>query len=67
VARERLLEREDTRAISNGRLELLESQQEDFDPLTDADRPLLKVDTGQELAAVLQEITSFLDEFIDLS
>ena len=67
VARERLLEREDTRAISNGRLELLESQQEDFDPLTDADRPQLQVDTGRELEAVLQEITAFLDKFIDLS
>lgn len=64
VARERLRERADTRAISNGRLELLETQKEDFDPLTEADRPLFKVDTGRELEEALQEITDF---FIMLS
>jgi len=63
VVRERLVGRAETRAISNGRLELLELQQQDFDPLTEADRPLLKVDTGRELAAVLQEITDFLQKF----
>ena len=63
VVRERLLERADTRAISNGRPELLDRQKQDFDPLTEADRPLLELDTGRELAAVLQEITDFLQKF----
>jgi predicted kinase len=67
VVQERLLEKSDTRAISDGRPELLEAQKEDFDPLTAEDRPLVKVDTGRKLAVVLQEITAFLDNFIDLS
>jgi uncharacterized protein len=61
VVRERLRERAETGAVSNGRLELLESQKEDFDPLTEADQPRLKVDTGRELAEVIREITEFLD------
>ncbi len=62
VVRERLRQRADnTSAISDGRLELLDLQREDFEPLTKADQPLLRLDTGRELGKVLQEITGFLD------
>jgi predicted kinase len=65
VLQDRLLERADNaRAISDGRLELLDSQKEDFDTLTEADRPLLQLDTGRKLAEVLPEIGSFLKEFL---
>lgn len=67
VVQERLLQRADKAgAMSDGRPELLDLQIKDFDPLTGADQPLLKVDTGRELAAVLQEITGFLDNFISI-
>lgn len=66
VVEKRLLERSDTRSISNGRPELLDLQKEDFDPLTEADRPLLQVDTERELAEILQEITDFLGNLIEL-
>jgi predicted kinase len=65
VVQERLHQRADnTRAISDGRSELLDLQMQDFDPLTEADQPLLKLDTGRELAEVRQEISGFLDEFL---
>jgi predicted kinase len=65
VVQERLHQRADnTRAISDGRSELLDLQMKDFDPLTEADQPLLKLDTGRELAEIRQEISSFLDEFL---
>lgn len=68
VVQERLQQRADqTGAISNGRPELLELQKQDFDPLTEADQPRLEVDTGRGLAEVIQEITDFLDNYIDLS
>lgn len=64
VVRQRLLKRADnTSAISDGRLELLDLQRNDFDLLTDEDKPLLEVDTGRELEEVLQEITVFLETF----
>jgi len=62
VVRKRLLKRgENSSAISDGRLELLDLQTEDFEPLTEADQPLLRVDTGQDLKKVLQEVNKFLD------
>jgi uncharacterized protein len=62
VVRERLLLRADnTSAISDGRLELLDLQMEDFEPLTEADQPLLRLDTGRDLDKVLQEVNGFID------
>jgi hypothetical protein len=62
VVRERLLRRRSNRrAISDGRLELLDLQVEDFEPLTKADQPLLRLDTGRESEKVLQEVNGFLD------
>jgi len=62
---ERLHQRADnTRAISDGRSELLDLQIQDFDPLTEADQPLLELDTGRELAEIRQEISGFLDELL---
>jgi predicted kinase len=62
VVRERLLRRaENSSAISDGRLELLDLQMEDFEPLTEADQPLLRLDTGQDLEKVLQEVNAFID------
>jgi predicted kinase len=62
VVRQRLLKRaENSGAISDGRLELLDMQTEDFEPLTGADQPLLRLDTGQDLEKVLQEVNEFLD------
>ena len=65
VVQERLHQRADnTRAISDGRSELLDLQMKDFDPLSEADQPLLQLDTGRELAEVRQEISVFLDDFL---
>jgi uncharacterized protein len=62
VVRERLLKRADnSSAISDGRLELLDLQMGDFEPLTDADQPLLRLDTSQDLEKVLQKVNSFMD------
>jgi len=60
--RARLTHRMDnTTAISDGRLELLDLQVEDFEPLIAADQPLLRLDTGQELGEVLGQVEGFLD------
>jgi predicted kinase len=65
LVRERLRRREDnTSAISDGRLELLDLQIEDFEPLTAADQPLLRLDTRRDLGKVLQEVNGFLDGVI---
>jgi len=62
VVRARLSRRADnTTSISDGRLELLDLQVEDFEAVTPADRPLLKLDTGRELEEVLQEVETFLE------
>jgi predicted kinase len=62
VARERLQKRADNgSAISDGRLELLDLQTEDFEPLTEADQPLLRLDTVQNMEKVLEEVNEFLD------
>jgi uncharacterized protein len=67
VVQDRLRQRADhAGAISDGRPELLDLQIKDFDPLTAADQPLLKVDTGRGLEKVLQEITDFLDNVITI-
>ena len=61
VIRARLLARQgNSSAISDGRLELLDMQTEDFEPLTEADQPLLRLDTGRELAEILQDLNGFL-------
>lgn len=65
VVRQRLRQRADnTSAISDGRLELLDLQIEDFEPPTDMDQPLLKLDTGCDLEQVLKEVNGFLDGFL---
>jgi predicted kinase len=62
VVRERLLKRAaNSSAISDGRLELIDFQREDFEPLTEADQPLLRLDTGRDMEKVLQEVNHFLD------
>jgi predicted kinase len=62
IVRERLIRREaNTTSISDGRLELLEFQQEDFDSLTQADQPGLTLDTSRELREVLPDLEDFLD------
>ena len=64
VVRERLQKRAgNSSAISDGRLELLDLQMEDFEPLTEADQPLLRLDTGQDLEKVLAQVNEFLDGF----
>jgi len=65
VVRERLLKRaENAGAISDGRLELLDLQREDFEPLTEGDQPLLRVDTGRDLEQVLKEVNGFLGDLL---
>ncbi len=59
--RARLTRREANAAsISNGRLDLLARQAEDFAGVTPEDAPLLQVDTGQELPEVLRQVEDFL-------
>jgi predicted kinase len=62
VVRARLLQREaNSSAISDGRVELLDLQVEDFESISAADQPLLQLDTGRDLAEVLQEVNGFLE------
>ena len=66
VVKERLgLRAWDPKSISDGRLELMEAQAKDFDPLMPEDRPLLRLDTGRELPAVLAELKSFIQPYLD--
>ncbi len=61
TVRERLSRREaDAASISDGRLEILDRQAEDFDPPTEADRPLLPLDTSREVSEALAEAEGFL-------
>ncbi len=46
--------------ISDGRLELMAPQAEDFDPVGDEDQPLLRLDTARPLARLLSEVQDFL-------
>jgi uncharacterized protein len=63
VVRERLTRRKmNSASISDGRLELLDMQSEDFDPLDEADRPLLRLDTGRELEASVAEVENYLEK-----
>jgi hypothetical protein len=62
IVRARLdLRKANATAISDGREEILSAQARDFDPLTDADQPLLRLDTGRELGEVLREAQGFVE------
>ena len=66
VARERLgIRLTDPEAISDGRVELFEDQQRDFDPLMPEDRPLLRLDTNRPPEVVLAELGDFIKCFAD--
>lgn len=54
----------DPQAISDGRLELFAAQIKDFDPLGPEDRPLLRLDTARDPAAVQEELESFVQSFL---
>jgi predicted kinase len=61
IIRARLTRRaENARAISDGRVELLNLQAEDFDPLEEADQPRLTLDTGRELPEALMVVQTFV-------
>jgi predicted kinase len=65
VVQERLRRRaDDALAISDGRPELLDLQIEDFEPVTEADQPRLRLDTGRDLEPALQEVNRFLDGLV---
>jgi len=67
IVRERLIRREaNTTSISDGRLELLEFQKEDFDSLTQADQPLLTLDTKKELNLALADLKRFVEQYAHL-
>lgn len=62
TVRKRLRQRADNAsAISDGRLELLDLQAEDFEPLTEADQPLLRLNSGRDLGQTLNEVNTFLE------
>ena len=54
----------DPQAFSNGRVELLQAQAKDFDPIAPEDRPLLRLDTNQELGVELEELKSFVEGYL---
>jgi len=60
TVRERLTRRAAAASISDGRLEILELQEQDFEPVTAAEEPLLRVDTGGEVAGALAQVEEFL-------
>lgn len=63
-ARRRLgLRLADPEAFSDGRLELVEAQKQDFDPLGPEDRPLLRLDTNREIGVVLAELQNFVQNY----
>jgi len=65
LVRERLAHRADNAtSISDGRLEILDSQVEDFDPVGEADQPCLLLDTGRDKEEVLQNLQDFLAHFL---
>lgn len=64
VVKERLgLRARDPESISDGRLELLEAQAKDFDPIQPEDRPLLRLNTARELDLVVADLKSFVQEY----
>jgi predicted kinase len=65
VARERLgIRLTDPEAISDGRVELFEAQARDFDQFTPDDRPLLRLDTTREPDVVLEDLKSFVENYL---
>lgn len=65
VVRQRLSRRAaNLTSISDGRLELLDRQAEDFEPLTEADRPLLPLDTEAPVEITLEKLEAFVDGFL---
>jgi uncharacterized protein len=65
VARERLgIRLTDPEAISDGRVELFEDQARDFDPFMPEDRPLLRLDTTRDPAVVLEDLKSFVQNYL---
>jgi len=65
VARERLgIRLTDPEAISDGRVELFESQVKDFDPFIPEDRPLLRLDTTRDPDVVLEDLESFVQGYL---
>ncbi len=64
TVRARLTRREAEVSISDGRLEILDMQAQDFEPLTPADRPLLRLDTGRGPEEVLSEAEAFLADLL---
>ena len=55
----------DPEAVSDGRVELFESQRKDFDPLMPEDRPLLRLDTNREIAVVMAELKAFVQSYLE--
>lgn len=53
----------DPQAISDGRVELFETQIKDFDPLGE-ERPRLRLNTDRPLALVLAELKSFVQGYL---
>jgi predicted kinase len=65
VALERLgIRLTDPEAISDGRVELFEAQARDFDPFRPEDRPLLRLDTTREPEVVLEDLKSFVENYL---
>lgn len=63
LVRERLKQREaNAAAISDGRLEILDMQVEDFDQPGEADRPLFRLDTRMNINIVLNKVLEFISE-----
>jgi predicted kinase len=68
TVRERLVRRlANSASISDGRLELLDMQKEDFDPLGEADRPLLRLDTKRQLNLALADLQQFVEQHANFS
>ena len=65
VVRERLRRREDNRtAVSDGRLEILDLQMEDFEPPDARDKPYLKLATDRQLPEIMEELQAFLSPYL---
>lgn len=60
TVRERLSRRAAGASISDGRLEILELQEQDFEPPGADEKPWFRLDTGQEVAEALAQVEGFL-------
>lgn len=60
TVRERLSRRAAGTSISDGRLEILELQEQDFEPPRADEEPWFRLDTGQEVAEALTRVKEFL-------